>query len=119
MPMPSSRQVGSILSSMPREMTEYSICRSADRMDGCGAADRVGADFGKADVADEACLHHVGDGADCIFDGHRGIEACRAVDVDMVHAEPLERIGECGLHSRGTGIEPDPAGCRIALGLRI
>ena len=63
-------------------------------MHGCGAADGLGADFGEANVADVACLDHVGDGADGVFDGDVGIEARGAVDVDMVDAEALEGIGE-------------------------
>ena len=59
-------------------------------MDGGGAADGFRADFAETDVADVACLDHVGDGADGVFDGDVGIEARGTVDVDVVHAETLE-----------------------------
>ena len=72
-------------------------------MHGCGAADGFGADFGEADVADVACLDHVGDGADGVFDGDVRIEACGAVDVDVVHAEALQtnRRGQFSLRQGG------------------
>ena len=63
-----------------------------------GAADGVGADFGQADVPDVAGLDHVGDGADRVFDRHRRIEPRRPVDVDVIDAEPLQRIGDEILH---------------------
>ena len=72
-----------------------------DRMDGRGAADRLGADLRQPDVAHVAGLHHVGDRADGLLDRHVGIEPRRAVDVDVVDAEPLQRIGQGVLHRGG------------------
>ena len=86
--MPSSREVGRIAASMPRLISEYSICRSAIGCTACGAPDRLGADFRQPDVPDVAGLDHVGDGADRVLDRHRGIEPGRAIDVDLVDAEP-------------------------------
>src|SRR5450631_4682688 len=63
-------------------------------MHGVGAAYGVGADFRKADMLDVAGLHHLGDGADRVLDRHCRIEPRRAVDVDMVDAEPLQRIAQ-------------------------
>ena len=65
-----------------------------DRMHRVRAADGFGADFRQADVPIAARLHHVGDRADRVLDRHVGIEPRRAVDVDVVDAEPLQRVGE-------------------------
>ena len=73
---------------MPRDSSEYSICRS---LIGCTAAARrigLGADLGEADVADVAGLDHLGDRADRLLDRHVRVEARRPVDVDVVGAEP-------------------------------
>ena len=75
-------------------MSEYSICRSAMGWTACGAADGLRPHFREADVAHVAGLDHVGDGADGVFDGHVGIEARGAVDVDVVGAQALERVGQ-------------------------
>ena len=72
----------------PREISEYSICRSPI---GCTAAARrivSGADLREADVAHVAGLHQLGDRADRLLDRHVRIEPRRAVDVDVVGAEP-------------------------------
>src|SRR5215467_13275459 len=90
MPMPSSRQAGRISPSIPREISEYSICTSLT----IGAPDRVGADLGKTDMADIACLHHVGDCADGLVNRHRRVETRGTVNIDIVGAQPAERISE-------------------------
>ena len=86
----------------------------ADRMHGGGAADRFGAHLRQADMADIAGLHHVGDGADRLLDRHVRIEPRRPVDIDMVDAEPLQRIGEEVLHRRRPRVEAAPAAGGIA-----
>ena len=104
---------------MPREISEYSICRSTIGCTACGAADRLGADLRQADVADVAGLHQVGDGADRVLDRHVRIEARRTVDVDVVDAEPLQRVGEEVLHRRRAGVVADPAAVRVAQGAEL
>jgi len=45
-------------------------------------------------MSDVAGLHQIGEAADRLLDRNVGIETCRAVDVDVVGAETLQRIGE-------------------------
>ena len=81
-------------SSMPREISEYSICRSAI---GWTAAARRMVSAPTSDrpmCADVAGLHQFGDGADGLLDRYVRIEPAGPVDVDVVGAEALERIGE-------------------------
>ncbi len=113
--MPSSRQAGRIACSMPREISEYSICRSQIGCDGRGAADRLGADLGEADVADVAGLHQLGDRADGLLDRHVGVQARRAVDVDVVDAEARERVGERGLDRGRARVVAEPRAVGAAL----
>ena len=75
---------------MPREISEYSICRSAIGCDRGGAADRLGADLGQADVADVAGLDQLGDRADGLLDRHVRVEPGGPVDVDVVGAEAAQ-----------------------------
>jgi hypothetical protein len=77
-------------------------------VDGGGAADGFGTNFTQADVADIPGLDHVGDGADCVFDGDVGVEPGGAVDVDVVHAEALQSVGECGFDGCRAGVVTDP-----------
>jgi hypothetical protein len=39
-------------------------------------------------------LHHVGDGADRVFDRHGRVDACGLIKIDMVGAEAAQRIGD-------------------------
>ena len=99
---------------MPRETSEYSICRSAM---GCTAWARrsvSGADLGKADLPHIARLDELGDGTHGLLDGHRGIQASRAVDVDVVRAEATKGVGEEVLDGGGTGVHAHEAALRIA-----
>ena len=80
-----------------------------DRVHRMGAPDGFGADFRKADMPDPAGLDHVGHGADRILDRHIRIEPRRAVDIDVVDAEPLQRIGDEILHRRRTAVIAEPA----------
>ena len=83
-----------------------------DRMDGIGAADRLRPDLGEADIADVAALDQVGDGADRLLDRHVRIETARAVDVDVVGAEALQRVGDEGLGRRRPRVDAEPAAIR-------
>ena len=85
-----------------------------DRMHGVGAANGVGTDFRKTDMLDIAGLHHLGDGADRVLDRHRRIEPRRAVDVDMIDAESLQRVGEEIFHRYGAAIDAGEAAGGVA-----
>ena len=65
-------------------------------------------------MADVASLHEVGNRADRVLDRHVRVEARGTIDVDVVDAEPLQRVGCEGLHRGRPGVEADPAGGRIA-----
>jgi hypothetical protein len=49
-------------------------------------------------VTNVSSLHHVGDGADGVLDRHRGIQPRGLVEIDMVGAQPPQRVGEKVLH---------------------
>ena len=65
-----------------------------DGVDGVRAADGLGAALGEPDVPNVARLHHFRDGADGLLDRDVGEHAARSVDVDVIGAEPTERVGE-------------------------
>jgi hypothetical protein len=88
-------------------------------MRGGGAADGPGAHLGQADMAHIAGPHHLGDGAHRLLHRHGGVEAGGAVDVDMVHPQPRERIGQRGLHRRRAGVVADPLAGGVALGAEL
>ena len=90
-PMPSSRQVSRISPSMPREMREYSICRSLTGCTACARRDGVGTHLGQTEVADKPGLDHVGDRSHGVLDRHGGIKARRPVNVDVVGAVAVSR----------------------------
>ena len=117
MPMPSSRVVGRIAVSMPRLHQRIFDLQIGDRMHRMGASDRLGADFRQPDMPDVTGADHVGDGADRVLDWHCRIEPGRAIDVDMIGAEPAQRVGEEVLHRGRAGVvcrANMPAGSRSA-----
>ena len=75
--------------------------------------------FGKADVVDVAGLHQLGEGAHGVLDGHLAIQPRRAIDVDMVHTQPLEAIGDEILDRRGAGVVAQPFAGRTAQGAEL
>ena len=84
-----------------------------DRMHCRRASHRVGGNLRQRDVADIAGHHEIGDGANRVLDGHRGIEPSRPIDVDVVHAKPLQRISD-EISERGrTIVEPIQTAVRI------
>ena len=76
-------------------------------MDRSGTPDRLGADLRKADLPDIALADDLGDRADRVLDRYDRVEPGRAVDVDVVGAKALKRIGEKGLHRRRPRVEAD------------
>jgi hypothetical protein len=57
---------------------------------GVGAAERLGAGLGQADVPDLAFGHQLGDGADGLLDGRVGVDAVLVVEVDAVGPKALQ-----------------------------
>ncbi len=101
MPIPSSRQTGKISVFDAAGHQRIFDLQIADRMHGVGAADSFGADFRKADVTDITGLHHLGDGADSIFDRHGRIEPRRTIDIDMIRPQPAQAVGQKILTAAG------------------
>ena len=70
--------------------------------------DRFGTNLGQPDRSDIAGFHQVGEGADRVFDRHRRVQPRRAIHVDVIRAEPDQRVGEEVLHRGGARIDaPD------------
>ena len=67
-----------------------------DRVHGVGAADRVGAGLGQADVADLALGDQLGQRADGVLDRGVRVDPVLVVQVDVVGAEPLQRALDRG-----------------------
>ena len=88
-------------------------------MHGVGAPDGFRPGFGETDVAYVAGLHQVGDRADGLLDRDSGVDASEPVDVDVVGAEPRERVGEEGLDGRGSAVDADPAPGGVAQGAEL
>src|ERR1017187_6427160 len=83
------------------------------------AADALYAHFREADSADVAGCHQLGHGADGVFDGDRGVVPRRAVEIDVIHAPPLQTGGHEILHRRGTRVEAEPASIGTAHGAEL
>ncbi len=79
-----------------------------------GAADRVGAGLGQADVPDVSLVDQLRDRADGLLDRNPGIDARRPIDVDVVAAEAAERVGEEVRDRGGPAIASAPAAVRAA-----
>lgn len=77
-------------------------------MNGGSAPYRLRAYFGETDMAHVAGLHQVRDGADGILYGYIAIEAGRAIDIDIVDSQALQRIGEKVAHRLGPCIVAEP-----------
>ncbi|MBB3540877.1 hypothetical protein FHT97_001590 [Rhizobium sp. BK399] len=59
-------------------------------------------------------LDHVADRADRLLDRNIGIQARRAVNIDVVDAEAFQRIGKEVLDRRRAGVVTAPVADRIA-----
>ena len=113
--MPSSRTVGRISRSMLRLISEYSICSSAI---GCTAWARR---MVSAPISDRPMWRTypaftrsaIAPTVSSI--GTAGIEPRRLIEVDVIRAEPLQRIRERRLHRRGPRVEAEEVTARIAL----
>ena len=58
-------------------------------------------------MPDIAGLHHVGDGADRVFDRHMRIDPRRLIEVDVIGVEPSQRIAEEILDRLRPGVVAD------------
>ena len=83
-----------------------------DRVHRVRATNRLRPDLGEADVADVARLHQLRDRADGLLDRHVGEDAAGPVDVDVVGAEPAERVGEEVLDRRRAQVVADDRAVR-------
>jgi len=75
--------------------------------------------FREADVAHVAGRNHLRDGSDGVFNGDVGVKAGRAIDVNVVDAEALERVGKSRLHGCGTGVVAEPGAVGAGAARRI
>lgn len=113
MPTPSSLQTERISRSTPREARVLDL-QIRDLPYRGGAPESVGADLGQSDVPDVTGVDEFADCADG-FDRDPRIQACGPVDVDVIGAQPLQRIGCGGLHRRRTSVEAEPCAVRAEL----
>jgi hypothetical protein len=113
MPTPSSRHVGRIVLSMPREMSEYSICKS---LIGCAACapEGCGSGFRQANVSDITGLDHFCHCADRVLDGHGGIDSSKTIDVDPIGSKPAQGVSGKGLDGGRAAVHAQPVSLRIA-----
>lgn len=81
--------------------------------------DGLRANLGEANVAHVAGLDHLRDGPDGLFDGHCGVQPRRPVNVDVLHAQPLQRVGQRGLHSHGPRIITQPSAVGSSLRAKL
>ena len=78
-----------------------------DRLDGVGAADRLHACLGEAEVPDLARLDQLLHGTGHVLDRHLRVDAVLVEEVDRVRPEPLER---------GVDAAPDRLGATVKTG---
>lgn len=71
--------------------------------------DGLGTHLREADAAHPPSLHQLGDGADGVLEGHRGVQARGAVDVHVVEAQADQGVGQEVLERRGPGVDTEPA----------
>src|SRR4030095_3137905 len=126
MPIPSSRQVGRISSSIPRETSEYSICRSATGWVACArrivsgpTSDRptwrtYPASTSSAIAPTVSSLGTAGSRPPCRLAGAAGAGPPERVEVDVVGAETRERVAERVLHRGRPAVEAEDLPARRA-----
>ena len=95
-PMPSSRSSGRTRVLEVAGPQGVLRLQRGDRVDGVGAADRVGPGRGQADVADLALGDELGDRADGVLDRRVRVDAVLVVQVDVVGAQPSQRALDGG-----------------------
>ena len=80
---------------------------------------RLRPDLGQTDMADVTRLHELGDRADRLLDGHRGVETRGTIDVHVVEPETREAVREGVLHGDGARVVPDEAPGRVTQGTEL
>ena len=90
-----------------------------DRMHRMGTPDRLRAGLGEPDVAHVPRLYHLRDGRYGLLDGYRRIHPGRAVDVDVVGAEPAQAVGEEVADRGRPPVGTRPGAGRIAQGAEL
>jgi hypothetical protein len=76
-------------------------------MHGVGAAEGLGARLGQPHVAHVAGLHHLGDRSHRLLDPDGGIDPAEPVHVDVIGAQPPQRVGERALDRRRATVDAD------------
>lgn len=61
-------------------------------MDPVRTTDRLGPVLRQPDVPNVSGLHHLGDRTDCILNRYRGVRPPQTVHIDVIGAEPTQRI---------------------------
>ncbi len=83
--------------------------QGGDRLDGVGAADRLRAGLGQAEMLDLALLDQVLDRAGHVLDRHVGIDAVLIEQIDAVGPEPLQRASATCLDVLRPAVQPAEA----------
>jgi hypothetical protein len=84
-----------------------------DRVHRNGSAQRLRPDLGQPDVPHVSGLDQLRHRPDGLLDRHRRIHTGRAIDVNMVGAQPLERVGQEVLHRDRPAVQPDDRTGRV------
>ena len=79
--------------------------QGGDRLDGVGAADRLHAGLGQAEVADLALVDEVLDGAGDVLDRDVRVDAVLVEQVDRVGAQSLQRALDAAADRLGAAVE--------------
>ena len=91
-PMPSSVERGDDVVFGFAPPQRVLALQGGDGLDGVGAADAADAGFGQSEVADLAGGDEVADGAGDVFDGDVRVDAVLVEEVDVVGAQPAQRV---------------------------
>ena len=91
-PMPSSSSVGMMSCSGSRHHSEYSLCSAVTGWTAWARRMLLDPGFGQAEVADLAGGDEVADGAGDVFDGDVRVDAVLVEEVDVVGAQPAQRV---------------------------
>jgi len=114
--MPSSRQVGRVSSSTPRETSEYSICTSLIACTACARRMLSAPTPNNPDAWTGPACTQVSDRADGVLDRNVRVEPGQPVDVGVIGAEPSQGVGQGRLHrgQRPPTPKKAPSGSRWA-----
>ncbi len=91
----------------------------ADGRHRMSAANRLRTHFRQPDVPHITLLDQIGNGADGVLDRHRRVESRRTINVDIVCAEPAQRVRNKVANGGGTRVHPEESARRIALAAEL